>query len=169
MKHIDSFWGNIFHMNRMKDLLSILKNIPLFYNLKTIELVKFSRILHQRNFFQNEFIFHEKEPGAGMYIVKSGTVKIFLKGNDGQEHELARLEKGDFFGEMALIDESPRSASAIALEDTELLGFFRADLINLMDRDPILSSKILMHLAIVLAQRLRQTNLDLKHIQYNVE
>jgi len=165
---LDAFWSNIFRLNDVKDIFSILKNIPLFQDLKSFELIKLSRTLHHRSFFQNEIIFREKEPGAGMYIVKSGQVKIFIKTNEGKEHELTRLEKGDFFGEISLIDESPRSAWAIALEDTELMGFFRSDLLNLMDRDPILSSKILMHLAMVIGKRLRQTNLDLKKIQYNV-
>lgn len=164
---IDTFWGNIFKFNHMQDTLSILNKIPLFQHLKIYEVVKISKILHARNYYQNEFVFQEKEPGAGMYIVKSGSVKIFMKSPDGKSHEVAVLKKGDFFGESALIDESPRSASAIALENTELLGFFRADLMNLMDRDPVLSAKILMRLAIVITQRLRQTNLALKQLQHN--
>jgi CRP-like cAMP-binding protein len=162
---IDAFWGNIFTANKTKDTLNILKNIPVFEELKPLELNKLTKILHHREYMQNEIVFREKEPGAGMYIVKSGQIKIILNSLKGEECELARLEKGDFFGEIALIDESPRSATAVALEETELLCFFRADLVNLIDRDPVLSSKILLHLASIVGQRLRQTNKELKRLQ----
>ena|SRR3989339_92373 len=162
---IDTFWGNIFSQDNVQNTISILKNIPLFSNINLSDLIKLSKFLHSRKYSQNEIVFLEKEPGAGLYIVKSGSVKIFIKSLDGQERILAKLEKGCFFGEVALIDESPRSASVIALEETELLGFFRPDLMTLMDRDPRLSSQILLHLATVLGQRLRETNKEIKRKQ----
>lgn len=161
---IDSFWGNIFAKNQVQDIVSILKQIPLFKGITYMDLVKLSKFLHLRKYGQNEIIFFEKEPGAGLYIVKSGQVKIFIKSLEGEERELVKLGSGTFFGEVALIDEAPRSASAICMEDTELLGFFRPDLMTLLDRDPRLSSKILWQLALVVGQRLRDTNKDLKRL-----
>lgn len=162
---IDAFWGNIFKRNSVTNTIAILKNVPLFSDLKVPDLIKLSKSLHYRKFYQNEIVFYEKEPGAGMYIVKSGAVDIFLKSLDGEEKKLVRLEEGTFFGEVALIDEAARSASARAAEDTELWGFFRSDLINFIDRDPRLSSKILLRLAFVIGQRLRETNLNVKRLQ----
>ena len=96
-------------------------------------------------------------PSEGMFIIISGAVEIYLD-NAGTKNVLAELSDHDFFGEIALLDEEPRSAGAIATKPSTLLGFFRPDLLSLMDRNPALSSKILTNLGAVLAERLRKTN-----------
>jgi CRP-like cAMP-binding protein len=73
----------------------------------------------------------------------------------------AQLCSGDFFGELALLDEEPRSAMAEAQEPSKLIGFFRTDLLTLMHRSPELGNKILINLSRVLGERLRQTNIAL--------
>ena len=78
--------------------------------------------------------------------------------NDGSKNVLAELSDQDFFGEIALLDKKPRSAGAVATVPSILLGFFRPDLLSLMERNPALSSKILTNLGAVLAERLRKTN-----------
>jgi len=71
--------------------------------------------------------FWEGEPGVGMYIIKKGVLKIYKMSTDGKNEDLALLKDGDFFGELALLDDSPRSASAVAIEACHILGFFRPD------------------------------------------
>ena len=103
-----------------------------------------------------------------MYIIKSGKVKITKK-NKKEELCLAILEKGSFFGEVSLVDEEPRSATATAMVDLEILGFFRADLMHLIDRDPRLASFILFHLSTVLGKRLRTLSERFESINYVTE
>ena len=93
-----------------------------------------------------------------MYVIIHGTVKII---DNDSETVFASLIDGDFFGELALLDEEPRSASAIATAPAKLIGFFRTDLLTLMKRDPDLGNKILLNLSRVLGERLRKTNEEL--------
>ncbi len=159
---IDTFWGYLFKKDEEKQTLKLLRKSPFFSTLTYVEMMKVYKLLHHRRFSFGETIFRENEPGESLYFIKSGGVKIFTLTMEGKEKELAVLEAGMFFGEVSLIDESPRSASALAVENAELLVFLREDLLNLMDRDPRLASKILMQLSLLIGKRLRETNLRLQ-------
>jgi len=103
MKKINSIWGNIFHKKDEPevDVLSTLKGVPIFRELKTSEINEFERIVHHRYYKANETIFWEGEPGVGMYIIQNGEVGIFRGKDTDAEEKLARLTNGDFFGYMA--------------------------------------------------------------------
>ena len=100
--------------------------------------------------------------GVGMYVILSGEVEIIQKAEDGAVIKLAEFGPGDFFGDQVLLDESPRTASAIALEPCQTIGFFRPDLLELIERNPRLGLKIVMRLSQMISVRLRQTNRLLK-------
>ena len=100
----------------------------------------------------------EASPAEGMYVILDGQVSII---DPDSETIFATLESGDFFGELALLDEEPRSASAVAKIPSRLIGFFRTDLLTLMKRSPELGNKILINLSRVLGERLRRTNQEL--------
>ena len=160
----DTFWSNIFKKEEKeeKSIYTVLSRIPIFRGLTRRELRAIERILHRRTYRADEAIFYEEEPGVGMYIVTSGKVYITL----GKERKvLAVLTNGDFFGEMALLLESPRTASAIAHESTELLGFFQPDLFNLLQTKPKTGNKILQHLAQMIAERLRQSSIENQYLK----
>jgi len=93
-----------------------------------------------------------------MYIIMNGCVKITIGTQTNNENILAELNEGDFFGELALFDDEPRSANAIAIKNSQLLGFFTQDLMSLQERNPVLGQKILFNLGGVLGERLRGTN-----------
>ena len=147
-------WKNIFSISEKESVKQLLKNIPLFYGLSSFDLKTVEKTLHFRKYSNNEIIFRENEPGESLYIIKAGNVHI-SSGNT-KKTALAKLKKGDFFGEVSLVDEDPRSATAIAKGDCELYGFFRADLMHLIDRNPRLASFILFQLSMVLGKRLRK-------------
>ena len=105
-----------------------------------------------------DFVFKNRAPGEGMYIIMKGTIKITIGTRSGDEKVLAELKEGDFFGELALFDNEPRSANALATTDSKLIGFFTADLLSLQDRNPQMTNKILMNLGSMLGERLRSTN-----------
>jgi len=169
MKKIDSIWGNIFKgkNDQNQNIRQFLKNIPIFAQLRKRELRDIEHLIHRRQFKISEVIFWQNEPGVGMYIVQSGEVGIFVDYANPEQKQLARLNQGDFFGEMALLEDDNRSATAVALSESVLLGIFHPDLFDLFERKPELGIKVLSTLANMLAQRLRKTNLELQLLAKN--
>jgi CRP-like cAMP-binding protein len=161
----DGIWGNIFRLSkRQESLAEILHKVPLFRELTPKELRILDGLVHIRTYQPGEAVFVESEPGAGMYVIKSGHVDIKLKHRSEQPLLLAELQTGDFFGEMALLGDSARSATAIARERSELIGFFHPDLQELMTLHPVIGAKIAFGLAHTLAERLRYTNTQLREV-----
>jgi|APFre7841882590_1041340.scaffolds.fasta_scaffold19126_1 CRP-like cAMP-binding protein len=146
------------------DILPVLRTIPIFEGLGFNDLKKIELIVHKRTFMPNEIIFYERQPGAGMYIIKKGLIKLTKTVNE-ERVKISELKDGEFFGEMSLLDEYPRSAEATAVEKTEVLGIFRPDLFDLIESNPKLGYKILLRLSKSLASRLRETTeMKLKEI-----
>jgi len=161
----DGIWSNIFRLGpRKESLAENLQNIPLFHSLTPKELRILERVVHVRTYHAGEPIFVETEPGAGMYIIRSGRVDIVLNHKRENPLMLAELEAGDFFGEMALLGDTARSATAVARERSELIGFFHPDLIEIINIHPSTGAKISLGLAETLAERLRYTNAQLRDI-----
>jgi CRP/FNR family transcriptional regulator, cyclic AMP receptor protein len=134
---------------------SILRKVPIFEDLSKRELASVERILHEREYQAEEIIFRENEPGMGMYIIHSGCVAII---SEAGQLQLSEFSDGDFFGDVSLLDDAPRSATAVAKCPSRIFGFFQPDLFGLMARDPRLGLKIVFRLARLLAERLRKTN-----------
>lgn len=154
-----SLYENFFKNKESSDpVLQVLGQVPIFENLTPKELKDLARLTHERFYKANEPVFKKLAPSEGMYVILKGIVEI--KDPDSNT-TFATLGSGDFFGELALLDEEPRSAMAVATEASELVGFFRTDLLTLMKRGPELGNKILLNLSRVLGERLRRTNLEL--------
>src|SRR5215467_15167475 len=161
----DGIWGNIFKLGSRKDSLAeTLQNIPLFQELSPKELRIVETLVHVRTYNAGEPVFVETEPGAGMYIIRTGRVDIVLQYRSENRVILAELEAGDFFGEMALLGDTSRSASAVARDRSELIGFFHPDLVEIINIHPEVGAKISLGLAKTLAERLRHTNAQLRDI-----
>ncbi len=167
----DPFWSNIFRRRDKEeaDIFDILKKVPIFQDLGRREFNKIESILHRRNWNADEVIINEGAPGVGMYIIVAGEVRITQVGEDGVQQQLAILTGGDFFGEKALLDESPRTASAYASETCKIIGFFRPDLLELIESNPRLGLKIVMRLSQMISVRLRRTNRLLKEARMRVK
>lgn len=103
--------------------------------------------LRRRRFRRGEVIFHQGDPGDSLHIVASGAVKIVLPSAEGEEAIIATLRPGDFFGELALLDGAPRSATATALEQTETLVLPRQVFAELLDTLPGLRDALFSGLA----------------------
>lgn len=162
----DAIWGNIFknENSQKQTTIALLKKVPLFKKMSTSQLSDLEKIIHRRNYTADENIFFEGDPGVGMYIIQEGSVIINKTQDNGKKEKLAELKKGEFFGELALLDESPRSAAAQAIEDTSILGLFRPDLIELIARKPRLGNKLLFELAHLIGERLKHTNKELEEV-----
>ena len=153
-------WENIFKDWNRKESEEIitLKQVPVFKNFNDSEFIELEKLMHRRNYNAEDYIFKNRAPGEGMYIIVKGKVKITVGTRSKNENIFAKLSNGEFFGELALFDDEPRSANAIAIEDSQLLGFFTQDLMTLQERNPVLGQKILFNLGGLLGERLRKTN-----------
>ncbi len=104
-------------------------------------------VARERGYPKNSVILFEDDPGDALYVVASGRVKVVLIGEAGKEVILSVLKDGDFFGEMALIDDEPRSAHVIAMEDTDLLVLRREDFQRCMEGQPGMALSLLRALS----------------------
>jgi CRP/FNR family cyclic AMP-dependent transcriptional regulator len=163
---MDPLWNNIFRKKLDEESLAyFLKNLPIFSELSPRALSVLENLVHVRDYKAYETIFEERDPGSGMYMIRSGSVQIYAKDQNGVEDELAHLTPGDFFGETTLTAPAPRSASARTLESTELVGLFRADILELAERKPLISSSILLGLTRVVSERLQAASLEIRRLQ----
>lgn len=128
-------------------IVSSLRDSWLFANADDDALADIAGQLRRRRFGRNEVIFHQGDPGDSLHIVSSGAVKIVLPSMEGEEAIIATLRGGDFFGELALLDGAPRSATAVALERSETWTLSRELLLATLDRDTSLRDSLLAGLA----------------------
>lgn len=138
-------------MSRAGDLL---QRVPFLAALSEADRRALAGSAKRRRFDRGQAIFYKDDPGESLYIIEAGSVRIYLPGAQGSDLTLAVLGAGDFFGDMALLDGGPRSASAAALEVTETLALDRADFIALIQSRPQSAMAVLA----AVARRLRETN-----------
>jgi len=162
---MDPLWNNIFRKKHDEDSLAyFLNNLPMFAELNGRELNVLEKMVHVRNYGVSEVVFEEGDPGTGMYMIRSGGVSILAKNQQGTDDELALLGPGDFFGETTLTAPAPRSATARTTEQTELIGLFRADLLEMVERQPTLTSRILIGLTRIVSERLQTASQEIRNL-----
>jgi CRP/FNR family transcriptional regulator/CRP/FNR family cyclic AMP-dependent transcriptional regulator len=133
---------------------AFLARVPLFASLKPALLDELAGKLAPKSYRRGEVIFHQDDPGSAMHIVKSGQVKIATTSPEGEEVIMAILKDSDFFGELSLLDDKPRSANAVAMEATQTLILRRDDFVDMLSRHPEMVGAVLASLA----ERLRRTD-----------
>jgi CRP-like cAMP-binding protein len=133
-----------------------LRELSLFSTLSPRELKTVDGLLHERSFLKDEVIFDQGEEGQALYIIESGKVLICRQGQSAAGR-IAELGSGRLFGELALLDNSPRAAQARAAENCTLAVLFRADFLGLLETHAVIASKISLQLARHIGQRLRET------------
>ena len=139
------------------DRIQFLKTVPFFDRLSNRQLKTVSDIMFERSYDSDESIFEEGQPGAALFLILDGKIAIEIC-RETSTTRLAVLESGAFFGEMALLDDTPRSANARALEPTRTLALYRNDLNDLAHRDAKTACQIFRSLAGTIGDRLRLTN-----------
>lgn len=146
--------------NQEYDAHEALKLVPFFNQLNKDETDYLASRMVPRRFSAGQIIFHHGDPGGLLYIITKGKVKITHSTPDGQEAMLAIFGSGDFFGELALLDDSPRSATIEALEATETITLHRDDFIRFIRSNPGFS----LHVLKTLAQHIRRLNSQISDI-----
>lgn len=140
------------------DRRNALKSIPLFRGLPESDLEDIAGLLIERRYPARTTVFEEGSIGEYMYVLQEGEVKVSKISDDGREKVLEVLGPGAFFGEMALLDREPRSASIKANTDCVLLALSRTDFIGLLRKTPEISLELLRELT----RRLRETDEDVR-------
>jgi CRP-like cAMP-binding protein len=108
-------------------IVDFLSTVPLLSRIDRAELQKFAEVTREKQYPKGSVILFEDDPGDSLFLVREGRVKVVLVGEDGREVILGVLGVGDHFGELSLIDDQPRSAHVIAMEDSSLLVLRRED------------------------------------------
>jgi CRP/FNR family cyclic AMP-dependent transcriptional regulator len=131
-----------------------LTSVPMFSGLQRDELLKFAELTRERTYPKGSVILFQGDPGDSLYVLRQGRAKVVLIGEDGREVILGVLEPGAHFGELALIDDQPRSAHVIAMEDSQLLILRREDFRRRVEANPSVAWALLTELS----RRLRRAD-----------
>jgi CRP-like cAMP-binding protein len=135
---------------------SVLKNVPLFAELANAELDIVAAASRRKHYPRGSIVFYEGDSGDYLLIILKGRVKVSLLGKDGKETIVRILERQEFLGEIALVDDAPRSATVIALEHTEVLEIARAPFLKLLTKQPAIALKVMSQLARALRRATEQ-------------
>ena len=138
----------------MNDTTEVLKQSSMFATLDEDELRTLASLIESHQFQKGQRIFQRGDSGDYLYIVKEGLVEVFAEATDGNKIVFAEYPPGEILGEITLLDGGPRTATAVALEDCELLKFDRADVLALVSKHPAAALDLLG----AMGKKLRATN-----------
>lgn len=141
-----------------------LQNTPLFKGLTPSELTNLAPLLFEKSYTQNQTLFVEGMTGEVLYIIKRGSVQIIKKLPNNHEAVLATLKEGEFLGEMSLIDNLPRTATAKVAEDSTLLVMTKKAFTSMMDKYPGIALKVVLVFLRIANDRVRKANESIKQI-----
>lgn len=141
-------------MENADQVVALLQDIPLFAALPEADHADLVGRFHRRRYDRGEPILHHLDPGHAFFVLSEGSVKVTRPLLAGSEAVIDILAPGEFFGEMALLDGRPRSASVYALEPTEVIILYRTDFMEFLESHPAAAREII----VVLADRIRRLN-----------
>jgi len=154
-------WHNLFRREDwIREGAELCRENPMFENIPAKAIRWMVARMHPRSYEAGEAIFKAGNPGAGAVLLLSGEVAI-----RANKVELARLERGDIFGEVALVADQPRTADAICLSDCEVLFLLRSDLQEWLENRPRQGAKLLQNLAGMIARRLLEAGRQLASLE----
>ena len=121
----------------------VLDDVELFEHLKKEDRNRFAEVVDCRRLAAGATLFNAGEPGESLFIVRSGEIELYIKDTAGQKIVLSIVSSGEVFGELALLDRGSRTATAVALVDSELLELDREDLLLLFKKTPAAALQLL--------------------------
>jgi len=137
---------------------SLLRRVDILANLEDVELEVLQGFLEETDCGTTDAVFNQGEEGRDLYIVSDGRVAIRVATQDGSAIDVAELGPGDFFGEMAIFEDAPRSATCVMVEGGRLYRLRKADFFALMDRHPQTAIKIMYRMVAITTNRLNATS-----------
>ena len=148
----------------MQELRAALKNTKIFCDLEEAELNTLVSRMSQVQFAMGETVFREGDAGDTLYVIIDGIIRISVPLPDGTEFSLATVEKGNFFGDMAIIENAPRSASCKAVADCTLIALSRSDFYGIIEQHPNTALKILYRMMNIMAERFKNAGAALSEM-----
>ncbi len=136
-----------------QEIAQTLRSVPLFSEFNRGAIRTLAESLHAREYKRDEYIYRERDPGLGMYIVQSGRVRLLTEDEDGSLHESHQIGENEVFGHLALLGDFRRYETAQSITETRVLGFFRPELKVMIKRDPRTASVFLHALAGLAAEQ----------------
>ena len=133
------------------DYIPFLEKVPLFASLELDDYAALAGLTKINKYRKGDTIFHQEDPGSTLYIIISGQVKITIDSSEGGEAILAILTEGDFFGELSLLDQEPRSANVVTMLDTQTLVLHRQDFLDFLNA----RHELVVDMLAALSRRLR--------------
>ena len=131
----------------MPSIAAFLATVPLFKSLDAAERERFAALVREKSYPRGSVILFEDDPGDALFVVRSGRVKVVLLAEDGREVILGLLGVGEHFGELSLIDDQPRSAHVIAMEQSSILVLRREDFRRRVESSPVVAWALLQELS----------------------
>ncbi len=141
----------------IEESVEFLSSIEIFSLLTPGEIGRTKGLFTQRTIHKGDVLFREGDPGNELFIVKSGKVTSSIRLPDGSEREIAVFTAGNFFGEMSIFENAPRSATCSATEASELLGLHEREFYRMIEEYPDVATKIMFRMLNITTQRLRDT------------
>lgn len=141
-----------------------LKSLPLFKDLNPSELPNIAPLFFEKTYTKNATLFVEGMTGEILYVIKKGSVHITKKAPNNQEVVLATLKEGEFLGEMSLIDNRPRTATAKVAEESLMLVMTKKAFTTLLEKYPETALKVLLVFLKIANERLRKANESIKQV-----
>ncbi len=139
-------------------LEDLIRSVEIFEGLDTRDVNKVLKVASGKKFGKDDVVFREGDVGDCFFLIIDGSVEVTKTLSDGRNEVMATLKHGDYFGEMALLDGDPRSATVTALEDTKLLEVRNSQFIKIIMNDESFARKVLWAFCMTFARRLRHTN-----------
>ena len=132
---------------KTREVIETLRQVSIFRNLPSSALQDLAEAVHVRDYKRDEFLYYERDPGLGMYVVQRGRVRLLVEDESGAVHELRQVGDHEFFGKLSLLGDHRRSETAQAITETRVLGFFRPDLKTILKRFPSSGAAIIETIA----------------------
>ena len=123
--------------------IALMRNTPLFAGLSDLEVDALADCMGKRKFARSMIIFHKGSLGQNLYLIETGRVRIYSLSTEGKEITINMVSPGEAFGEMSLLDGLPRSAGAMAVENTVVYTLHRDDFLRQLDSNPRMARSIL--------------------------
>jgi len=141
--------------------MAFFRHVTIFHGLTSRQLGRIMLAVQKRSYYVGEVLFQEGQVGRALFMIKSGKVELTRKGGDGKTRTLGHLGPGQIFGEMALLEDRPRTAGAHIIEDGEIYLLYTATLESLVRNHPTIGVKLLRNMAVMLSALLRRTNQEM--------
>lgn len=141
---------------------NVLRRLSLFADLPVTDLLPIARRARWRHVSRGAYILQQEEPGSVAFFIVSGGVDVLLESGEGRQFIVAQLGPGDHFGEMALLDEEPRSATVVATTESDLVLLQRDEFLHELEQHP----RLMRHMLTVLSRRLRFADSQLSALAF---